>query len=414
MWETIYYLFKIILISAILYGYYHLVLRGSLYHNWNRFYLAGIFAAAILIPLIQLPTPVSAANPLASVALLASEGQEIIVTAPADTRGSIPYTTVAWLAYLAGSLFFGVSFLLSLWRMIKLFRTGDKTVVNDIVVINSDSKGTPFSFFKYIFWNRHIDPDSDEGKQIMEHETAHMRQMHSVDRLLVNLLLIVFWINPVFWLVRRELFMVHEFAADRVAVKNQDADRFARMLLATAFPVQYNHISSHFFTSPIKRRLLMVTKQSVIRFGYAGRLIVLPIALLLLAAFSIPPQKNGNKATQTLSQNGQAYVATTDQDTARAHFPGGDEGWANFIREKIDLHIDTLQAIGRSGTVVIQFVVDENGAVSDFRTTKDDIPYLSQLVTKAIKEGPDWVPAAVEGKKVRSFHKQPVTFQIQE
>lgn len=222
------------------------------------------------------------------------------------------------------------------------------------------------------------------------------------------------WINPVFWWVRRELLVVHEFIADAASVENHDADAFARMLLTTAFPVQYHHVTSHFFTSSIKRRLTMLTQQQKTRFGYIGRVLTLPIALLIFAAFS-SIDKNNTQRELTLQENEGSIAPTSPaQDTVMASFPGGENAWVQFIKGVVDQHLDTLQDYGVSGTVVVAFIVDDSGVLSEFQTTKNDIPFLAELVTKALKEGPKWVPATVEGKNIKSFHKQPVTFRIEE
>src|SRR5207344_2574685 len=107
--------------------------------------------------------------------------------------------------------------------------------LGDIRFINTDAKGTPFSFFRYIFWNYKIDLQSETGQHIFNHELAHVREKHSLDKLFIQVLLIPFWANPVFWLIRRELALVHEFIADQKSVEQQDTRAFAAMILQTAF-----------------------------------------------------------------------------------------------------------------------------------------------------------------------------------
>ncbi len=416
MWDTIVYLLKVIFISAILYGHYLLIMRNSAGHTWNRFYLLGIFFASILIPLVQAPAFFSAVNPLHDVsdAVLISEGTETSITTEAGAGTSPAYRAAVVYGYLAVCLFFLVSLLMSFYRVAKLWRTGQKATVNNISIVSSTGKGTPFSFFSFIFWNKHIDMESDTGRKILLHEMTHMRQLHSLDRLLVNLVMIVAWINPVFWLVRRELFIIHEFIADAASVENHDADAFARMLLTAAFPVQYHNVTSHFFTSSIKRRLTMLTQQQKTRFGYIGRLLTLPLALLIFAAFSTAGKSNTRQEPVLPEGIGSIVPASLAQDTVIASFPGGKRAWVHYIKGIVDQHLDTLGDYGISGTIVVAFTVDENGSLSEFKTTKDDIPFLSELVTKALKEGPKWVPATVEGKNVKSIFKQPVTFRIDE
>ncbi|NBT16526.1 MAG: energy transducer TonB, partial [Chitinophagia bacterium] len=50
-----------------------------------------------------------------------------------------------------------------------------------------------------------------------------------------------------------------------------------------------------------------------------------------------------------------------------AEFPGGTSGWTRYVTREIERNIDDLQDDGRSGTVVILFIVDKEGAVSEVR-----------------------------------------------
>src|SRR5205085_5379648 len=98
------------------------------------------------------------------------------------------------------------------------------------------------------------------GKHIFKHEVAHVKEKHSYDKLFLNILLIVAWFNPFFWLIRKELNMIHEFVADKHAVENYDTEAFAAMILQAAYPQHQFQLVNHFFYSPIKRRLAMLTK----------------------------------------------------------------------------------------------------------------------------------------------------------
>ena len=66
----------------------------------------------------------------------------------------------------------------------------------DLVITNA--KGTPYSFFKYIFWNEAIDMTSTTGQQILQHEITHVKEKHSYDKLFVQLSLIAGLFNPLF------------------------------------------------------------------------------------------------------------------------------------------------------------------------------------------------------------------------
>lgn len=415
------YLVKVFVISLILYSYYHFCLRNRLMHNWNRFFLLAVFFASIVIPFIELPAFFSAVQTLQLVIPVdfISNGTNIIFTAGAIRHNPITPQQAIMFIYVGICFLLALSLLISLLRLTRHIIHAGKTAGHSVVIVNSNLKNTPFSFFRYIFWNYEIEMNSTNGMQIMQHEMVHVRQLHSLDRLLVNMLMILFWINPVFWLVRKELFLVHEFIADDQSVKNKDADEFARMLLTAAFPVQYTTIANHFFTSPIKRRLFMLTQQQKTRFGYMSRLLALPVLLLLVAAFSIKDQLKPAAHPQpkmVRQEGGEKFAGTTQivKDTVKASFPGGEAAWAKYISREVYKRIDSLQEAGKQGTAEVMFVVHEDGSLSDLKITKMEGTLLAQIVFDAIKNGPKWVPALSNAKRVRTIHKQPVTFQIQD
>lgn len=107
-----------------------------------------------------------------------------------------------------------------------------------------------------------------------------------------------------------------------------------------------------------------------------------------------------------------------------AEFPGGTSGWTRYVTREIERNIDDLQDDGRSGTVVILFIVDKEGGVSDVRALPCNeagvgncLPpnsKLAEIAVNAIRKGPKWKPAIQNGRQVKAYRRQPVTFQLAE
>jgi N-acetylmuramoyl-L-alanine amidase len=113
-----------------------------------------------------------------------------------------------------------------------------------------------------------------------------VQQKHTHDKLFINIILLFLWCNPFYWLIRKEVNLIHEFIADKAAIEDNDTAAFAHMILQAAYPRQQFHLTNPFFYSPIKRRLSMLTKNNKSKVGYIGRVLVLPLLLLIFAAFS--------------------------------------------------------------------------------------------------------------------------------
>ncbi|RYY44027.1 MAG: N-acetylmuramoyl-L-alanine amidase, partial [Chitinophagaceae bacterium] len=294
-----YYLLKVVLCSAVLFGYYHLFLRNKVYHAYNRFYLLAITGLSLIVPLVNIEMLFDEgetnAKPLQLLQVVNSSDaylEEILLNTQQQHLTTAQLMAITYVLVSGVLLFFLVKVFV---QILSIFRSNSSRTLNDIVFVQSDAKGTPFSFFKFIFWNKSIDINSPTGQKIFAHELAHVRENHSADKLYINLLLIVFWINPIFWFIKKELNLIHEFIADRKAVADNDAGALADMIVQAAYPQHAYLLTSHFFYSPIKRRLKMLTKYNNPKAGYFYRVLALPVVLFLVAAFTIKAKSGINE-----------------------------------------------------------------------------------------------------------------------
>ena len=285
MQPVIAYLFKLALCSAILLAYYWLVLRNERFHRWNRFYLLAALFLSIAVPFLNLPLP-AAEEPTVVVNMVAELPWNKVNTATAFAW-SWKYTlnTVTILVSLALLL----QLLLSVIKIIRLYKSHSATQLSDVSLLLTEEQSAPFSFFKWLFWRKDIDPDSENGQRMLQHELTHIREKHSADKLFTELLLIVFWMNPVFWIMRRELYAIHEFLADQKAIAAHDGAAFAGMILQASHASTAPTLSNPFFTSQLKRRLIMITNSKTPSHSYLRRIcgLVLMLTTTVLLVLSI-------------------------------------------------------------------------------------------------------------------------------
>lgn len=291
MIEFAYYLLKAAACSGILFLYYCLFLRNRRFHRWNRIYLLASVALSLLLPLFRFTIeqdPVEQPHPAIRVLEVVQAADSYVEEMSLDQGTVITAAQGAAYGYVLISIILLFALTISLLRLRRLIRQHQAEPLHGIRIVHAgDVKGTPFSFFRYIFWNEEIDMDSHTGRQVLRHELAHVKGRHSADKLFLQLILIPFWANPVFWLIRRELKLVHEFIADEEAVDRHDTAAFAAMVLQSAFPRQFSALTNPFFQSPIKRRLSMLTKNHKPQLSYMGRLLILPVLAVTAFAFTI-------------------------------------------------------------------------------------------------------------------------------
>ena len=286
-----YYLLKVIICSAVLYGYYWIFLSDKIFHGYNRFYLLTTIVLSLALPLLKFniwhKTGVIKPGMVQMLQVVTSSDEfmdEIIVNS--HYRHITNEQAVTWL-FVMLSLVFTIIFIRTLIKIYKLKKNNPSHYFNNISIINTHDKSTPFSFLKNIFWNTEIDINSKNGERILKHELVHVQEKHSHDNLFINIILISFWCNPIFWLLRKELNLVHEFLADKNAVEDGDTAALAAMILQTTYPGHRFELTNSFFYSPIKRRLTMLKKNHQTKVSYISRLLVLPLAVFIFAAFTL-------------------------------------------------------------------------------------------------------------------------------
>lgn len=103
-----------------------------------------------------------------------------------------------------------------------------------------------------------------------------------------------------------------------------------------------------------------------------------------------------------------------DKVEIEASFPGGDAKWRRFLEQNANGQVATDNGAPEGTyTTVVQFVVDKEGNISDVKALTNHGYGMEQEAVRVIKKGPKWTPAVQNGRQVKAFRKQPITFQVQ-
>jgi protein TonB len=96
-------------------------------------------------------------------------------------------------------------------------------------------------------------------------------------------------------------------------------------------------------------------------------------------------------------------------------FPEANGGWKVFLQKNLDATVPVTNGV-KPGTykVIVQFIVDENGKLSDIKPLTSLGYGMEEEVVRLMRLSPDWIPAMQNGKKVSAYKKQTVTFVISE
>ena len=94
-----------------------------------------------------------------------------------------------------------------------------------------------------------------------------------------------------------------------------------------------------------------------------------------------------------------------------AQFPGGEKEWKRFLERNLEANVP-IDNNAPEGTysVVVQFIVDKEGIISDVRALTSHGYGMEEEAMRVIKKGPKWTPAVQNGRQVKAYRKQPITF----
>ena len=382
------YLLKVTCISGLLFLYYMLALHNKQFHFYNRFYLLMTFVLSAVLPLLKLQWFTFGNNSSQTIHLLKiinGNGEpDVLVTGNASLNWQQIILYALMLTCFCMLLFL-------IFRVVRIYHLKKKFPVQtspEFDFINTDVSSAPFSFLKNIFWRNDISLRDETGKQILQHEITHIKQKHSWDKLFVQLMMCFYWINPFYYFIKRELYLIHEFIADEKAIEQSDANAFAKMLLTAQFGRFKFLPAQPIFYSSIKRRLIMLTQSKNPRFNYLRRILALPLIACVVCLFAFTVKNETGKTSIKKIIAAKPFVLVVD-----AGHGGKDNGAVdNGLTEK-DVALKIAKEIkDLSAQYGINVVLTRDNDVfmspqqkSDFANAQNADAFISVHVNTAMK-----------------------------
>jgi len=292
MEALIFYFGKVTICSGVMFLYYQLSLKDKTFHHYNRFYLLSAMLISILLPLIKVEDfTIEVSNNLY---LLISKMQNF--NEQKNLHNDHIYFRIIFSALGLVSLYFLGKFLYGIFRIQQLKSQFKKESFEGVNFYQTNLSEAPFSYFRNLFWKNSIVINSEVGKQILKHEMVHIEQKHSFDKIFIEIITSIFWFNPFFHIIKKEINLIHEYLADKKAVKQSDTKAFAQMLLASHFSGNQLPATSPFLSSNLKKRLKMLQKPQT-KYGYARRIFALPVLFTVAFAYMVNAKNKEIKET---------------------------------------------------------------------------------------------------------------------
>jgi hypothetical protein len=128
------------------------------------------------------------------------------------------------------------------------------------------------------------------------------------------------------------------------------------------------------------------------------------------------PDELSGEITQPIGNSG----STNDENKIyekveiEASFLGGDSKWRQYLERNVNGQVATDNGAPEGAyTTVVQFVVDKEGNISDVRALTNHGYGMEEEAMRVIKRGPKWNPAVQNGRQVKAYRKQPITFRVE-
>ena len=454
------YILKSSFCLAVFYLFYRLLLSRETFHRFNRIALLGILLLSCLLPFVE----VSVRRPVEMYQTMMTWEQWLLLADLAGTEThavQVQENVVTWiqgllLVYLFGILFFMLRNIYSLFGLWVLLKSGRREKVSDYVVtvvkavlIVHERDISPFSWMRYIVISQ---KDLHEnGREILTHELAHIRNRHSWDLFAADICIFFQWFNPAAWLLKQELQNIHEYEADETVInEGVDARQYQLLLIKKAVGTRLYSMANSFNHSKLKKRITMMLKEKSSPWARLKYLYVLPVAAIAVTAFARPEvsetveeisavkvndlaeivQENVLRGTENVLQDtvkvshGDSKAKVSAENRA-AKTKGNEElvvfevveqmpeypGGMNALYKYLENKTKSSDVKGKAGgSVIVGFTVSESGKVKDVRALQSDQPILTKEAERIVSEMPAWIPGKQRGMPVSVKYSVPVRF----
>lgn len=423
------YLLQVNVGLILFYALYKLVCTRDTFFRSRRFILIVSLVLPFILPFIDVREWLESRDRMIMLTHFDYSAvlPEIVVGSEAAETGNRVFVLSEWIGYLylAGVLVLLVRLAIQAFSLYRLIVRLPEKEINGVRVKCLNDPSGPFSFFRWIFMNPAAVKE-DEISEILTHEMAHVKQHHSVDVFLAEMVSICCWMNPFAWLLKREVRLNLEFLADRKVMEAGFATKsYQYHLLGLAYNHKYG-LSNNFNFSHLKQRIIMMNKKKSNAAGHIKyALFVLP-AFALLVAGNISCSQDASQTEDAKEEvvapvSPEAKEAPADS-TAKEEvfmvaeqmpeFPGGMKELLKFLQDNLKYPENAMKN-NVQGRVIVQFVVEKDGTPTEFKVLRSVDPDLDAEALRVLQTMPKWKPGMQRGEVVRVKYTVPVSFKLQ-
>lgn len=353
--SLIIYAAKVSLALMLFYALHFILFRKDTFFGLKRFYFLAVIPVSILYPFVRLSKTIEIETSGYLVNYIQTSG---IINGGntinnATLSGDLSVSNILLFIAFTGTLLLSLRLLYQLGTIFLIIRKerAERKGLYTIIETNN-SRIHASSFFNYIFINPAF--NIKDKHKIIAHESVHVRQMHSVDMLLAELLCIFFWWNPFSWMIRKEITTNLEYLADHDTLKQGiNKKDYQYTLLECTTKNTGISIINNFNVSQLKKRIMMMNKKKTRQIMSVKYLLMIPIFAGLL------------------------YCNIIKASSATAAFGNGTDAGVSAN--------PNIQLTDKNGTIELTFDMDDNGKISNIKVVKGVNTYIENEMIAMIK-----------------------------
>lgn len=431
------YMLKVNIGIALFYAFYKLFCCRDTFFQWRRIALLSFLALSFLYPLMDMQAWVKeqpAINELADYYALmmlteTNTSTATVVTAPV----AIPtpdLLDIIKFVYWIGILLLSARFMIQLSSIFRLVLKSKNINVDQISIRSLSEPANPFSFWQWIFIYL-PGLKEDEKQEILTHEQTHVRQWHSIDVIISEIVNIICWMNPFAWLLKTEIRLNLEYLADhKVMESGTNKKAYQYHLLGLANQNRQTGLYNNFNLSHLKNRIKMMNKKRTRTTGHIKYALFAPLTAALLLVSNIETvarttERITNEVVETVAaiqtpKPGAVDTPAVYQDNDQIFtivevmpefVDGGMQGCLKFLMDNTK-YPEQAKRDKISGKVSVKFVIEKDGSITDAKVVRTDNPVFNEEALRVVNSMPKWKPGKQRGKEVRVSYTVPVIFSL--
>ncbi|ELR70288.1 TonB-dependent receptor [Fulvivirga imtechensis AK7] len=300
---------------------YYLFLRGDKLMTLQRTFLLTALAISLAIPMVDLEWN-NTTSPLEAT-YFPMENLPVTEASMQKSQNYALWDYVQYIYFLGVALMF-VRLVLNFRKLFLILKTSTLEKYEHYTLVYVNQAMPISSFLRYIFISTRENFEQEELEGILLHESKHLTDLHSLDVLLMEAAKIIYWFNPMVYMMDRSLKTIHEYICDAEAVKHCEQSSYEKLLISSLFKRSDLPLLSQFSEVSVKKRIYMLNQKTPSIMKKVKYLLIIPITAALILACDPNELKEIETTSSETGENYNTSGHVTDMITVAGKVVGTD------------------------------------------------------------------------------------------